>query len=99
MTISGFTMRRAKRQLDQTLESQTQMSRSQDAIAGDGFGARAATKEADDGLLGSPRAERPSLKAATKAKEQGSEQYELDCTLGLRHGVKGLSPTVRLRGG
>jgi hypothetical protein len=76
MTVSGFTMRRAERQLDQTLESQTQMSRSQDAIAGDGFGARAATKEADDGVLGSPRAERPELKAATQVEEQGSEQYE-----------------------
>ena len=76
MTVSGFTMRRAERQLDQTLESQTQMSRSQDAIAGDGFGARAATKEADDGALGSPRAERPELKAATQVEEQGSEKYE-----------------------
>src|ERR1700730_2956827 len=30
MTVSGFTMRRAERQLDQTLESQIQRSRSQD---------------------------------------------------------------------
>jgi hypothetical protein len=71
MTVSGFTMRRAERQLDQTLESQTQMSRSQDAIAGDGFGARAATKEADDGVLGSPRAERPEFEGSHEGRGAG----------------------------
>ena len=82
MTVSGFAMRRAERQLDQTLESQTQTSRSHDRIAGDGFGAGAAAKEADDGVSCSPRAERPEFEDSHKARGAGKRGVRtFHCTL------------------
>jgi hypothetical protein len=71
MRVSGFTMRRAERQLDQTLESQTQTSRRKIAIVGDGFGARAAAKEADDGVPGSQRAEPPEFEGSCEGRRAG----------------------------
>jgi len=76
MTVSGFTMHRAERQLDQTLgESDPNEVGRKIAIAGDGFGARAAAKEVDDGVPGSPPAERPEFEDSHEGgEEQGSEE-------------------------
>jgi hypothetical protein len=82
MRVSGFTMRRAERQLDQTLESQTQTSRRKIAIVGDGFGARAAAKEADDGVPGSQRAERPEFEGSHEERGAGKRGVRtFHCTL------------------
>src|SRR4029077_5605039 len=44
------------------------------AIADDGFGARAATKEADDGVPGSPRAERPEFEGSGEGRRAGKRE-------------------------
>jgi hypothetical protein len=64
------------------------------AIAGDGFGARAAALEADDGVPGSHAQSGPSLNAAAKGEEQRSE--ELECTPKVRQEIKG---PITLNGG
>jgi hypothetical protein len=53
------------------LESPTQTSPSQIAIAGNGFGARAAAQGADDGVPGSPRAERPEFEGSGEWRRAG----------------------------
>jgi len=71
MTVSGFTMHRAERQLGQTLESRPKRVGRKIAIADDGVGARAAAQEADDGVPGSPRAERPEFEGSGEGRRAG----------------------------
>ncbi len=77
MTVSGFTMRRAERQLDQTLESQTQTSRSQDPQSQATVLVHALQQKK---LMTECQVLRvqsgPSLKTATKGEEQGSEECQ-----------------------
>jgi hypothetical protein len=81
MTVSGLTMRRAERQLDQTLERPKRVGRKL-AIAGEGFGARAAAQEADDGVPGSPRAERPEFEGSGEGRRAGKRGVRtFPCTL------------------
>ena len=52
------------------------------AIADDGFGARAAAKEADDGVPGSPRAERPEFEGSGEGRRAGKRGVRtFPCTL------------------
>ncbi len=52
------------------------------AIAGDGFGARAAAKEVDDGVPGSPRAERPEFEDSHEGRGAGKRGVRtFHCTL------------------
>src|SRR5262249_13820277 len=52
------------------------------AIAGDGFDARAATKEADDGVPGSQRAERPEFEGSGEGRRAGKRAVRtFPCTL------------------
>ena len=67
-----FHNAQGERQLGQTLESQTQTSRSQDRNRRRRFWCtRGSKKEADDGVPGSPRAERPEFEGCGEGRRAG----------------------------
>jgi len=82
MTVSGFTMRRAERQWTKRWRARPKRVGRKIAIAGDGFGARAAAKEADDGVPGSQRAERPEFEDSHEGRGAGKRGVRtFHCTL------------------